>query len=160
MGNLTNLEWLHLYDNELTGGIPPGLGNLPNLVYLSLALNQLTGEVPSDLGNLSQLLTLHLSDNELTGEIPSGLGSLSNLTYLILDGNQLAGPIPEELGNLANLSDGSGIALCNNHVYTDSTTLRDFLNTKSGGSWEDCQTLFSYFAQFGDGLAARGESRG
>ncbi len=149
--SLAQLTFLNLSANKLTGLIPLELGNLPNLVYLSLALNQLTGSIPLELGNLFQLQTLHLSENQLSEEIPSELGNLSNLINLILDTNQLTGAIPEELGNLANLSDENGIALCNNQLYTDSNTLRDFLNSKSDGSWEDCQTLFSYFAQFGDG---------
>ena len=31
MGNLANLEELWLYDNQLSGPIPPELGNLANL---------------------------------------------------------------------------------------------------------------------------------
>ena len=36
--------------NELTGEIPPELGNLTNLNWLDLSNNQLTG-VPSQVGN-------------------------------------------------------------------------------------------------------------
>ena len=43
MGNLANLEWLHLDGNQLSGEIPPELGNLANLQYLGLDKNQLSG---------------------------------------------------------------------------------------------------------------------
>ena len=71
--------------------------------------------------------------------------------FLSLHDNQLTGAIPEELVNLTNIVDETGISLCDNRFYTDSNTLREFLNSKSG-DWEDCQTVSSYFAQFGNGL--------
>ncbi len=53
---------------------------------------------------------------------------------------------------MTNLTDGIGIGLAYNHLYTDSNTLRDFLRTKSIITWENSQTVSSYFAQFGNGL--------
>ena len=95
---------LSLYENQLSGEIPPGLGNLANLTYLRLDGNQLSGEIPSELGNLANLEGLSLYENQLSGEIPPKLGNLANLTYLRLDDNQLSGEIPPGLGNLANLT--------------------------------------------------------
>ena len=46
MGNLTKLEVLELYDNQLSGEIPAELGNLPNMQWLELDKNQLSGEIP------------------------------------------------------------------------------------------------------------------
>ena len=43
-------SWLYLYDNQLTGEIPPELGRLSNLTGLFLHGNQLTGEIPPELG--------------------------------------------------------------------------------------------------------------
>ena len=65
-----------------------------------------------------------------------------SVTQLDLKNNQLTGVIPSELGNLTNLSDGTGLRLHKNHLYTDSNTLREFLNSKSSGfgSWEDSRT--------------------
>ena len=104
LGSLANLEWLSLWGNQLTGEIPPELGRLSNLTDLSLSGNQLTGEIPPELGGLSNLTLLFLSGNQLTGEIPPELGGLSNLTDLFLSGNQLTGEIPPELGGLSNLT--------------------------------------------------------
>ena len=154
LGNLVNLEGLFLFGNQLTGEIPAALGNLANLQSLSLSVNQLTSEIPAELGNLTNLEGLFLRINQLTGEIPVELGNLTSLEDLFLNDNHLMGPIPGELSDLTNLSDGSGLTLHSNHVYTDSNTLRDFLNTKSSsfGDWESTQTLNSYFAQFANGV--------
>ena len=99
-GRVTRLE---LYNNNLTGTIPPELGNLINLTTLFLSGNRLTGNIPTELGNLSKLEGLSLGDNQLAGNIPTELGKLTELTYLRLDSNQLTGSIPPELGNLTNL---------------------------------------------------------
>ena len=103
LGNLSNLEFLHLTFNQLSGSIPSSLGNLSNLEYLDLWENQLSGSIPSSLGNLSNLEALDLSFNQLSGSIPSSLGALSNLVNLWLRENQLSGSIPISLGNLSNL---------------------------------------------------------
>ena len=103
LGGLSNLTRLLLDGNQLTGEIPPELGGLSNLTYLNLAGNQLTGEIPPELGRLSNLMELVLADNQLTGEIPPELGGLSNLEWLDIASNQFTGTIPKELGSLANL---------------------------------------------------------
>ena len=102
-GPLQRVTELQLYDNQLTGAIPPELGNLANLRYLSLIDNKLTGPIPSSLGNLTNLGSLDLYNNQLTGSIPPELGNLANLEYLSLWVNQLTGEIPSSLGNLTNL---------------------------------------------------------
>ena len=103
LGNLANLEWLHLTNNQLTGEIPSELGNLANLQQLVLTSNQLTGEISSELGNLANLHVLYLTHNQLTGKMPLELGNLVDLRELYIYDNQLTGGIPPELGNLANL---------------------------------------------------------
>jgi hypothetical protein len=105
LGNLINLTYLLLYENQLTGTIPTELGNLINLTYLQLHNNQLTGTIPTELGSLSHLTYLYLYDNQLIGTIPTELGNLSHLTDLYLYANQLTGTIPTELGNLSHLTD-------------------------------------------------------
>lgn len=104
LGNLSKLKDLHLQDNQLSGAIPAELGNLTELETLQLYLNQLTGQIPAALGGLSNLQSLNLFSNQLSGPIPAELGNLSNLSSLDLRVNQLSGPIPAELGNLGNLA--------------------------------------------------------
>ena len=103
LGNLANLESLQLRNNQLSGGIPPELGNLANLESLDLGENQLSGGIPPELGNLASLEYLELYENQLSGEIPPELGNLANLESLALRHNQLSGEIPPELGDLINL---------------------------------------------------------
>jgi len=131
MGNLTNLTYLDLSDNELgchnynwlgdwqtdncnehcddtdecTANIPSEIGNLTELTFLSLSDNHLSGEIPSSIGNLVNLERLSFWDNDLSGEIPESIGNLTNLNLLWLKHNQLTGPIPSTIGNLTQLGE-------------------------------------------------------
>ena len=105
LGRLTNLQGLYLSYNDLSGSIPAELGRLSNLTHLDLDYNDLSGSIPAELGNLSNLTRLSLNNNDLSGSIPAELGRLTNLTELRLHGNDLSGSIPAELGNLTNLRD-------------------------------------------------------
>ena len=96
LGNLTNLNFLYLYDNQLSA-IPSELGNLANLENLSLAANQLSGAIPPELANLENL---SLAANQLSEAIPPELGNLLNLIDLRLHDNLLTGTLPLNLTNL------------------------------------------------------------
>ena len=101
--NLTKLSVLNLASNELSGEIPSDLENLDKLVYLSLRDNRFSGAIPTQLGNLTKLTDLSLGDNQLTGAIPAEMGNLTDMQYLYLNENQLTGTIPSELGNLTKM---------------------------------------------------------
>ena len=103
LAGLPSLKQLHLTGNGLSGEIPGELGGLTQLEQLIAGSNRLSGEIPPELGGLTNLTWLHLSDNQLTGGIPAWLGSLSSLERLSLSRNQLTGQIPAELGGLPNL---------------------------------------------------------
>ena len=103
LGKLASLESLDLGRNGLTGAIPPELGKLASLEYLDLSGNSLTGVIPPELGKLANLEGLDLYDNNLTGVIPPELGKLASLESLDLGRNGLTGAIPPELGKLASL---------------------------------------------------------
>ena len=100
LGNLSNLRGLYMGVNRLSGEIPPELGQLANLEFLGLSENRLSGSIPDELGSLSSLIILYLSNNQLSGEVPASLVSLSNLTRLELTGNHITGCIPERLLNV------------------------------------------------------------
>ncbi|MCL2572881.1 MAG: S-layer homology domain-containing protein [Defluviitaleaceae bacterium] len=101
--SITSLREVDLSENSLTGSIPAGIGGLANLRILLLRDNQLSGAIPAGLGGLSRLEVLDVSSNNLTGGIPSALGNLSALQILNLSDNNLGGTIPAQLGNLAQL---------------------------------------------------------
>ena len=103
LGDLTHLERLYLWDNGLAGEIPSQIGNLSELRELNIRGNQLNGEIPPEIGKLTNLSLLDLDSNRLSGEIPSELGNLENLSRMDLWSNQLSGEIPAELGNLKKL---------------------------------------------------------
>ncbi|WP_170110224.1 LamG-like jellyroll fold domain-containing protein [Flavilitoribacter nigricans] len=103
LGNLSQLEYFLLVDNDLTGGIPASLGQLGNLLTLQLQQNRLTGSIPVDLRTLSRLEQLYLFDNQLDGTIPFELGELTNLRILHLSKNKLTGVIPTSIGQLTDL---------------------------------------------------------
>ena len=58
--SVEDTDTLNLYNNDLTGPIPPEIGNLTNLTYLNLGVNKLTGNIPSEIGNLTYLSVLYL----------------------------------------------------------------------------------------------------
>lgn len=108
LGDLANLESLDLSYNAIQGAIPAQLGNLASLQYLYLGHNQLTGTpegwaVPAALGDLGSLITASLDNNVLTGNLPETFGDLASLNYLYLQENQISGSIPSQLGNLSQL---------------------------------------------------------
>lgn len=65
-----NLQYIQLYDNQITGMIPTEMGNLDKLKTLSLSSNQLSGNIPTELGKLNNIIELFLNDNSLTGIVP------------------------------------------------------------------------------------------
>ncbi|MCD7452844.1 hypothetical protein HAX54_018285 [Datura stramonium] len=129
IGNLTNLSWLTLGDNELVGSIPHELGNLnklqtlriyynkldgiipeslcniKGLYYLDLTGNQLTGQVLGCLGNISSLRNIYLDSNALSSSIPLNFWSNKDISIVNLSFNQLNGPLASEIGNLRGLSE-------------------------------------------------------
>ncbi|CAM8998875.1 unnamed protein product [Rhodiola kirilowii] len=127
LSNLTNLWWLHLGDNQLSGDISHFSCGFPNLVYVDMSNNQLYGElssswreckkltrlkmsrnrisggIPPGLAELAQLHQLHLSFNSFKGEIPKKLMKLPYLFDLDLSGNNLTGTVPEEIGMMSEV---------------------------------------------------------
>ena len=100
IGNLGQLQYLHVYFNQLSGTIPYSIGNLVNLYELTAGNNQLTGAIPSSIGKLTKLQQLDLSMNQLSDSIPMQIGNLVNAQFINLSGNQLTGAIPSSIGKL------------------------------------------------------------
>jgi Leucine-rich repeat (LRR) protein len=111
------LTKLVLADSLFTGTLPLDIGQLPSLQYLDLSHNRFDGNIPQSLGNITQLSNLSLSNNFLDGSIPTSLGNLTKLTYLDLSGNSLKGKIPQEILSIPSLT---VLLNLSNNVLSDS----------------------------------------
>ncbi|XVF83231.1 hypothetical protein PTKIN_Ptkin16aG0117700 [Pterospermum kingtungense] len=97
IGNLVKLTHIHIWDSFLTGDIPTSIGNLLNLGLFDLSANGLSGNIPSSIGNLSQLLYLYLNDNNFEGTIPLTLSKCKSMLIMDLSQNKLGGSIQDQL---------------------------------------------------------------
>ncbi|ESR40314.1 hypothetical protein CICLE_v10025188mg [Citrus x clementina] len=111
-GNLRNLEWLTLYDNNLTSStldlsFLSSLSNCKSLTHISLSNNPLDGILPRTyVGNLSHSLkNFYMYNCNVSGGIPEEITNLTDLTTIVLGGNKLNGSIPITLGKLQKLQD-------------------------------------------------------
>nr|KAJ0194139.1 hypothetical protein LSAT_V11C800442610 [Lactuca sativa] len=99
----TNLQYLDLSKNRLTGKIPDCFKNLKNLVTMRFSSNRLRGVIPSSIA-LNSLIRLRLNSNNFIGELPQELGNLRDLEVLDVGDNKLSGDIPIWIGeNLTSL---------------------------------------------------------
>ncbi|KAI7999926.1 putative LRR receptor-like serine/threonine-protein kinase [Camellia lanceoleosa] len=103
IGNITNLAFLNLQQNGLTGFIPSTIKVLGKLQILYLSNNRLQGSIPDDICQLKNMGDLRLNQNELFGLIPECLGNITSLRYLYLNSNKLTFAIPTRLGNLKDI---------------------------------------------------------
>ena len=132
VGALTNLTWVDLSWNQISGSLPAEFGNIKNIEVLNMAWNKLEGTLPSELGNMNsngfaELTEFNFAHNQLEGTVPSELGQLSalrmfdvsfnklsgsiphnytdwqQLQVLYLQGNSFEGSLPEEIGKLTDL---------------------------------------------------------
>ena len=99
----TDLEFLHLPKNSLSGVIPIAIGTLVKISSLDLSLNKFSGSIPQVIGNASSLVFLDLSHNSITGTIPKDLYTLTLLETLEVSWNAISGPITDDMENLHKL---------------------------------------------------------
>jgi Leucine-rich repeat (LRR) protein len=137
---LSSIREIWLGDNALEGSIPTGIGALGNLEVLQVSFNSLSGTIPSSLTNLTKLAFLALDGNRFEGPLPATLGQLTSLHELWLGQNMFSGEIPLSLANLVNIEAGM-LDLRYNALYTTNASLRSFLDSKHGGTWEDSETV-------------------
>lgn len=92
LANLTQLVVLRLFDNELTGIVPPFFDSMKSLVVAELSANRFRGTL-STPG--PQMRFYSASFNEFSGSIPEPLLQNSLLMQLALSSNMLTGPVPD-----------------------------------------------------------------
>ncbi|XP_034697438.1 probable LRR receptor-like serine/threonine-protein kinase At1g07650 isoform X1 [Vitis riparia] len=105
LGDIVTLKYLCLETNMFSGTVPPELGKLVNLENLILSSNNLTGELPADLANLTNLIEFRISSNNFTGKIPHFIQSWKRLQKLEIQASGFEGPIPSHISVLNNLSE-------------------------------------------------------
>ncbi|XP_057790820.1 receptor kinase-like protein Xa21 [Salvia miltiorrhiza] len=102
--NCRSLTSLSIGDNPLYGVIPNSVGNLSSSFQEFYAYNcKFSGSIPVEIGNLSSLMTLALDANELSGNIPLTIKHLLDLQGLDLSDNMLGGSIPHAICDLFKL---------------------------------------------------------
>ena len=79
-----SLKVLDLSNNGITGEIPESLYELTNLEKLYLFKNQLEGTISTNIGKLTSLTLLHMSHNKITGSIPEEVKGIRPLRKYIL----------------------------------------------------------------------------
>ncbi|KAK7308822.1 hypothetical protein RJT34_05083 [Clitoria ternatea] len=107
-GGLTNcwknwrtLMHINLGSNNLTGQIPPSMGLLHNLTTLHLHQNKLYGEIPQSLRNCHSLLIFNVRENNFSGNIPNWI--VPSAVAIQLRSNQFSGTIPEQICQMPSL---------------------------------------------------------
>ncbi|CAL2241704.1 unnamed protein product [Prunus armeniaca] len=101
----SNLTFLDLSNNHVSGELPDCWIHFKKLIFLDLSNNYLFGKIPTMMGYLFSIETLRLSNNRFVGELPSQLKNCTKLTLLDLGENNLSCSILEWLGaSLPNLA--------------------------------------------------------
>jgi len=116
LNRFTNLVSLELNDLNITGDIS-SLSNLTELQYLQITGDSLSGSLTGDIvniQNLTKLRHLNLSNTSVTGDI-QGLSNLPELTSLNLSNTSVTGDI-KFLDSFKAL-DRDYIAVCPSNIY-------------------------------------------
>nr|CAB3496099.1 unnamed protein product [Digitaria exilis] len=91
----SNLSFVDLSNNSLSGSLPTGIGDLSALTLLDLRQNNFTGQIPKAITKLKNLVYIDLSSNHFTGSIPDGLPD--DLVEFNVSYNSLSGSVPSNL---------------------------------------------------------------
>ncbi|CAN6717070.1 unnamed protein product [Malus baccata var. baccata] len=109
-----NLQILSLRSNQFYGEFPHAWRVKSDMIFLDVGQNNLSGKIPTSLGGLRSLETLKLNNNNFGGEIPNALENCSSLRSIDLGDNKLSGKIPLWIGG-SNVSMLSRLRLRSNY---------------------------------------------
>ena len=118
MANLSNLEQIHLSDNQFNGCVPDSLRNIPGNDLSELDLPYCGTGPPQVISERELLAALYeatdgpnwendtnwLSEEPLESWYGVSTDTYGRVTGLSLDNNRLSGEIPPELGSLSKLT--------------------------------------------------------
>lgn len=96
--NLTELDTLVIMGQQITE-LPESFGDLVNLSYLNLNDNEQLTSLPESIANLQNLVVLDIEQSGLLS-IPENIGNLINLERLYIYGNQLTA-LPQSICDLS-----------------------------------------------------------
>ncbi|KAL0389157.1 UNVERIFIED_CONTAM: Receptor-like protein 35 [Sesamum calycinum] len=100
----TDLIYLSLANNSLSGAITTSFCNATQLQLLDLSANKLSGTIPPCLvQNLKQLGVLNFGGNKLSGNIPNTFCVNCSLEILDISQNYLEGSLPVSPANCKSL---------------------------------------------------------
>ncbi|XP_042375622.1 receptor-like protein kinase 7 [Zingiber officinale] len=98
---LTNLS---LYSNRLSGTLPLMLGSWSEFNYIDVSTNFFTGPIPPEMCRKGSMQRLLILENKFTGEIPASYANCSSLIRFRVSNNSLSGEVPAGLWSLPNLN--------------------------------------------------------
>jgi len=157
----SNLKYLDVSYNHLSGGLTECWGNMKTLIHIDLGNNNLTGRIPHSMGSLSNLMSLNIYNTKLHGEIPVSLKNCQKLVIANFRNNKFFGNIPNWIGQ-----DMKALQLRSNEFSGDipleicqlsSLLVLDLANNRLTGTIPHClhnmTTLISINATADDGFA-------
>lgn len=150
--NLTQLRYLWLNQNRLTGTLPTTFGKMTNLQSLRLSKNHFEGQLPAEINNMTSLRDLSLHNNMFDGTIPY-IAHLSSLEKLELQENKLEKHIPFEIFRFQQLKE---LRVEKNEltgtIPPEMQTMRELRilgldNNKLSGTLDDTYDHFDYLEE-------------
>lgn len=127
--SLTNLNYLRLANQKLSGVLPEELGNLSKIKTLSIYGNTFDSEIPQSIGKLQELTLLSLDDNNLTGTVPATIASLPKLSQIYLNKNKLSGQLPDFPMNMNRIN------VMDNQLTYNLATVPSFLTSATSKNY-------------------------
>ncbi|XP_028755418.1 receptor-like protein EIX1 [Neltuma alba] len=142
MSGRSNLKYLDMSNNLLSGGLTNCWMHWKSLVIIRLGGNNLTGTVLPSISFLSNLKILHLNNNNFFGEIPMSLKNCQNLQILDVAENKFSGFIPNWIGHNVKIiqfrSNQFSGTIPSEVCQLESLIILDFANNKLSGSIPKC----------------------
>ena len=86
-----------LNSNQLSGKLSPEVANLTSLETLSLFENNMEGQVPFDLEKLNNLKEMNISYNMFSGLVSRNLAQLDTLNMTMINDKGLAVALPVQM---------------------------------------------------------------
>ena len=100
---LTNLTWLQMNDNNITGSIPRKLWALVNLERLFIWNNDLSWRIPQSIALMPKLEYLRVYWNNLSGKVPQYIWDIPALEHLQIGRNNFYWALPASIWNMTLL---------------------------------------------------------